>query len=94
MNSAGPTGRDVVQLYVSGAGFLNDPIRQLKGFSPTGLISPQDSVTITFTLSINNLRYWDESKDDWASYLPGKYSLWVGSSSRDLRLSGSVTVEM
>ena len=94
MNSAGPTGRDVVQLYVSGAGFLNDPIRQLKGFSPTGLIAPGESVTITFTLSINNLRYWDESKDDWASYLPGKYSLWVGSSSRDLRLSGSVTVEM
>jgi beta-glucosidase len=91
-NINGPSGRDVAQLYVSGAGFLNDPIRQLKGFSPTGLLAPGESVTLTFTLSVDNLRYWDEDLHAWSPYSPGKYTLWVGASSRDLRLTSSVTV--
>jgi beta-glucosidase len=91
-NIYGPSGRDVAQLYVSGAGFLNDPIRQMKGFSPTGLLAPGESVTLTFTLSVDNLRYWDEDLHAWSPYSPGKYTLWVGASSRDLRLTSSVTV--
>jgi beta-glucosidase len=91
-NTAGPSGRDVIQLYVSGAGFIGDPVRQLKGFSPTGLLTPNDSITISFSLSIYHLRFFDEETNKWMTYTPGNYNLWIGASSKDLRLESLVTV--
>jgi beta-glucosidase len=34
---------------------------------------------------------WDVVAQQWA-LIPGTYSVWVGSSSRDIRLTGSLTV--
>lgn len=90
--AAGPAGRDVAQLYVAGAGLPGDPVRTLKGFSPTGLLAPGGSATLTFTLTQAALSYYDESSAAWAPYASGSYALAVGASSRDLRLAGSVQV--
>lgn len=91
-NVAGPPGRDVAQLYVAYAVLPGDPIRTLRGFAPTGLLSPGAAVDLTFTLSASSLSLYDEAASAWVLFPPGEYDLWVGAGSRDLRLQGSVTV--
>jgi len=90
-NAAGPAGRDVAQLYVSGA-LPGDPVRTLRGFAPTGVLAPGASAQVSFALSAATLSFFDEDTFETAIFPPGRYSLWVGAGSRDLRLSGSVSV--
>lgn len=93
-NVAGPAGRDVAQLYVAYAAVAppGDPVRTLRGFTPTGLLAPGEAVSLSFTLTAEALRYYDEAAAAWAPFPPGDYGLWVGAGSRDLRLAGSVAV--
>ena len=91
-NSAGsPAGSETVQLYVAGA-LPGDPVRTLKGFASTGLLQPGASTQLSFSLSAAELRFWSEGLSSWQPFPPGSYDFWLGSSSRDLRESGSVQV--
>ena len=46
--------------------------------------------TVTLTLDQRDLSVWNESRNRWVSPR-GRYRLMVGSSSRDIRLTGIVT---
>jgi beta-glucosidase len=86
------TGGEVAQLYVQG-GLPGDPPKQLKGFQYT-LFTPQaPSATVTFELSLTkDLVIWDTAAHAFLPYPPGSYSVFVGSSSRDIRLQGTIQV--
>ncbi|HYZ75054.1 MAG TPA: fibronectin type III-like domain-contianing protein [Chthoniobacterales bacterium] len=46
---------------------------------------------ITITLDAQSFAYYDTVSAGWVDE-PGVYDIWIGASSRDLRLSGEVTL--
>jgi len=89
-NSGKREGSEVVQLYVGFPAEAGDAPRQLKGFSRVDL-KPGESKVVTMNLNQESLSAWDEGTHDWRVY-PGKYTVNVGASSRDLKYQGSFTV--
>jgi beta-glucosidase len=88
-NVGGVKGKEVVQLYIAPKtkGIFR-PVRELKGFEKVELM-PGEAKTVTFTLDDRSFAIW---ADGWR--IPaGEYMIEVGSSSRDIRLSDSLTLE-
>lgn len=91
-NSGDATGTAVPQLYI---GFPDAKVprvpRELRGFT-TAELQPGESRQISFTLDRRDLSYWDTGLHSW-QVEPGAVDIWVGESSRDLRLHQAVQVE-
>ncbi|KAI9644916.1 hypothetical protein NHQ30_006950 [Ciborinia camelliae] len=90
-NSGSVAGNEVAQLYVEFPAAADEPVRQLRGFEKTSLLGAGDEETLEFLLRRRDLSVWDTQAQDW-KVVRGTYVLSVGSSSRDLRLVGNVTV--
>lgn len=91
-NIGSVAGAEVVQLYV---GFPDStpsgtPPKQLRGFEKVFLETSATEV-VSLELMRRDISYWDVVSQEWV--IPsGEFTLSVGSSSRDLKLIGSVTV--
>jgi beta-glucosidase len=85
-------GAEVAELYVGkhGSSAVVRPLRELKGFAKAYL-SPGQSERITISLDPQSFAYYDTVSASWVNE-PGVYDIWVGASSRDLRLNGEVTL--
>ena len=85
-------GAEVLQLYLSYPPTAGEPPQQLRGFQKVFLPAGK-SATVTFTpLSGEaDLSTWDEATHAWKGVF-GSFGVHVGSSSRDIRLSGSLVV--
>jgi beta-glucosidase len=91
-NTGGPAGAEVVQVYVSDpAAAVARPPRELKAFAKVGL-EPGAEREVTFTLAARDLSYWSALHRRWVLE-GGEFRICVGASSRDIRLSASITVE-
>jgi beta-glucosidase len=79
-NTGSHSGTEVVQLYIRAlaASAGPRPVRELKGFQKIPL-QPGESRAVTFTLSANDLGYYD-TKGNWLVE-PGKYQLWLAKDS-------------
>lgn len=86
-NTGAAAGREVVQLYVAGAG--NRPYQELKGFEKTGLLQPQEQQELKITVSFDAFSRYDEA---WAAYVivPGTYAIRFGNSSRSTEIAAAV----
>lgn len=85
-------GKEVVQLYVSSIGSgVGRPVRELKEFTKVKL-QPKEEVEIRFTLTERAFAYFETKVNDWFVE-SGFYAIEIGTSSRDIRLSGDVEVE-
>ena len=92
-NTGKVTGSDVAQLYLDDPAASGEPPRQLKGFQKVTL-KPGQSTTVHFTLSGQDLSYWNDAANGWV--LPdGTFGVGVGDSSAlaNLPLHGSFTVD-
>jgi beta-glucosidase len=90
-NSGSVAGAEVVQLYVKpGQTAVKRPEKELKAFEKV-FLKPGETKTITLSLPAESFKYYDEAKKGWV-LAPGKFDLLVGSSSRDIRQTGSVTL--
>jgi beta-glucosidase len=89
-NTGSRAGTDVVQLYVGDPASTGEPVHQLRGFQRVTL-NPGQSQTVTFTVSTHDLAYWNTSSSNWTT-AAGTYQILVGDSSRNLPLTGTVTV--
>jgi beta-glucosidase len=89
-NTGHRTGSDVVQVYLGYPKGSGEPPKSLKAFAKVQL-RPGQTRAVTLTLPADALRVWDSSAHDW-TYLDGRYPLYVGQSSADTPLTGSVTV--
>ncbi|RDI84318.1 hypothetical protein Vi05172_g5532 [Venturia inaequalis] len=78
---------EVPQLYV---GIPNAPVRQLRGFERVPL-EPGESKTVKFQLTRRDLSIWDVVVQQWRLQ-QGGYPIYVGASSRDFKLNGTLTV--
>ncbi|KAJ5132908.1 hypothetical protein N7448_007066 [Penicillium atrosanguineum] len=91
-NSGSITGSEVAQLYIG----LPDsapwtPPKQLRGFQKLRLAAKQSALA-SFELTRRDLSYWNVATQEWV--VPsGTFKVYVGSSSRDIRLQGTFTVK-
>lgn len=87
-NSGGVAGAEVPQLYIGYPTSAGTPPKQLRGFSKLKL-EKGASGTATFKLRRRDLSIWEAGK--WV--VPsGEFTVSVGASSRDVRLTGKITV--
>ena len=89
-------GAEVVQLYVGfgdqrfGKDQREETVKQLKGFGKYYL-NPSETVRATFVLKDRDLSYWDIENTRWALKV-GKAEVFIGSSSTDIRATGTINV--
>ncbi|HEV2344371.1 MAG TPA: glycoside hydrolase family 3 C-terminal domain-containing protein [Actinocrinis sp.] len=89
-NTGTKAGTEVAQLYVDDPASVGEPPHQLKGFQRITL-NPGASGTVTFTVAAHDLAHWDTTSSTWQA-TTGTYQILVGDSSRNLPLSGNLTV--
>ncbi len=92
-NTGKRSGGEVVEVYV---GFpsttgIPQPPKELKAFSKV-FLAPGQSKRVHLKLDPNSFRCWDSRSGEW-TLLPGEYRIMIGSSSSDIVLSGSVSVD-
>jgi beta-glucosidase len=90
-NTGTMAGRETVQLYV-GDEVTQDvvrPVKELKGFHKVQL-APGETQIVRFTLNTHDLAYYDVHRRAWTT-TSGKYRLYVGSSSADIRATRPLT---
>ena len=87
-NSGSRAGAEVVQLYVHDVkSSVDRPVKELKGFRRV-MLNPGQSQDVSFTLDKSALSFYSAAKDDWVAE-PGAFEVWIGASSRDIRLKGA-----
>ncbi|NMC41448.1 MAG: beta-glucosidase, partial [Bacteroidales bacterium] len=92
-NTGKTDGKDVVQLYISAPGkSLDKPAFELKGFKKTKLLKPGESQFIVFEITKNDLASFNPEISSWIIE-KGQYTIKVGSSSEDIKLTSSFDVE-
>jgi len=90
-NSGGRSGAEVAQLYIGQPGAkVIRPEKELKGFTKIVLL-PGETKTITLKLDSASFSYFKEKKNAFG-YDAGIFEISIGSSSRDIRLKGSLAL--
>ena len=88
-NTGRRTGREVVQAYVSGVpGGAGRPVRVLGGFGGA-VAAPGETAEVTVRVPARTFAMYDEAAGQW-SWPAAEFTVQVGRSSRDLRLSATV----
>jgi beta-glucosidase len=87
-NTGSRVGGEVSEVYLSMPAAAGEPPRQLVGFQKLHL-DPGQTLHATVPVSARSFSHWDTGAHAWA-VTPGAYQVLVGSSSRDIRLQGSV----
>lgn len=91
-NTGKVAGAEVSQVYVKDNECrLVRPEKELKGFNKT-FLKPGESKTVSVRLGEEAFRMFDPVKHQWVVE-PGDFTIMVGSSSADLRLTGTCTVK-
>ena len=90
-NTGSRNGAEVAQLYIHAASSsVLRAVKELKGFKKITL-EPQEKQTVVFTLPLKDLRYYNTTSSAFVLE-SGNYDVMVGSSSRDIRLTGAFHV--
>ena len=90
-NTGSRRGKEVVQLYVGDPeASVARPPRELKAFAKVDLDAGERR-TVSFRLDARDLSYWSTLTADWVLE-PGEFTLAIGASSRDLRLTTTIDV--
>ncbi|KAL4866514.1 hypothetical protein BDV12DRAFT_210438 [Aspergillus spectabilis] len=89
-NNGTLAGAEVPQLYLGFPDAADQPIRQLRGFERIEIHAGKGT-TVKFDLRRRDISYWDVVEQQWL-VASGEYKVYVGASSRDLRLTGSFEI--
>ncbi len=88
-NSGKVKGAEIVQLYVKQEhAALPRPEKELKAFNKI-FLEPGESKTVTMNLSENAFQYYSDIENKWVME-NGIYNILIGSSSRNIRLTGKI----
>ncbi|MBV9084215.1 MAG: fibronectin type III-like domain-contianing protein, partial [Acidobacteriaceae bacterium] len=88
-NTGDRSGAEIAQLYIGipATDDVPQPPKQLKGFQKVQLDAGATG-HVHFVLDQRALSYWDTTSHAW-TVAAGTYQIMVGSSSRDIRLTGA-----
>jgi len=93
-NTGSVAGAEVVQVYLGLPAATNEPPRRLVGWSKV-MLQPGETRSVTVTVdaadSSHPLSYWDPAANGW-QVAGGEYTVYVGSSSRDVIAAGTFHV--
>ena len=90
-NTGAVAGQEVAQLYVGFEGSsVERPVRQLAAFTKVAL-EAGETRSVSFDVAAKDLAYWDAATAGWVVE-PILYDVSVGTSSRDLSLTGSFEI--
>ncbi len=89
-NLSSVPGAETVQLYVAPPSGVDRPPFELKGFEKL-FLAPGESRAVTLYLTPDDFSFFDEAADSWR-IAPGTYTILVGASSADIRLTRSFDV--
>ncbi|MBR3532220.1 MAG: glycoside hydrolase family 3 C-terminal domain-containing protein [Bacteroidaceae bacterium] len=82
-NTGSCAGSEVVQLYVNDVkSSLPRPLKELKAFKKV-FLQPGETQTVTLTIDVNALSFYDDSKQNWVAE-PGDFVALIGTSSNHL----------
>lgn len=91
-NTGERAGAEIVQLYVQDIkASVERPVKELKGFKKLYL-KPGEKKETSFELDKSALSFYDIVSKDWVAE-KGKFKVLIGSSSKDIRLSGEFTLK-
>ena len=91
-NTGERAGHEVAQLYTGSAQeYPTRPVRELRGFAKVAL-DPGESIRVELPLTGRDLSTWDPENHRW-SLAANTYTVSVGSSSRDIHLTGEIVTE-
>jgi len=83
-NTGKSEGAEVVQLYITDLeSSVERPVKELKKFRKI-LLSPGENQQVRFSLSKEDLSFWDVNEKVWKAET-GEFIISIGSSSRDIR---------
>lgn len=84
-------GAEIAQVYVHDICSKEPrPLKELKGFEKV-FLSPGEAKNISITLDETAFQYYRERKGEW-KLESGQFEIWVGASSKDIRLKSEVFV--
>jgi beta-glucosidase len=87
-NTGKMAGDEVTQVYIHDVkAHLPREVKALKGLARVYL-KPGERKTVCLKLSRLHLAYYDPSLKQWVAE-PGRFEVWIGHSSRDIRLKGT-----
>ncbi|WP_327292938.1 glycoside hydrolase family 3 C-terminal domain-containing protein [Streptomyces sp. NBC_01198] len=86
-NSGSRAGAEVPQVYVGQPGSVGEPPKNLRGFSRINL-NPGQTQHVAISLDARSFQFWNNG---WTN-AAGTNTVYVGSSSRDIKLTGTTTV--
>ncbi len=90
-NTGALAGKEAVQVYVRDVqSKTSRPEKELKAFRKV-MLQPGETQTVTFSLDREAFWYFDTARNGWAVE-PGIFEIWVGASSRDIRLKAQVEI--
>jgi beta-glucosidase len=90
-NTSNVDGEEVAQLYVRRINKnTNEPLLQLKNIKRLK-IAKGKTVATFLTLTKKKIEYWDDKQQQYIVY-PGEYEVMIGSSSADIRLRTTITI--
>ncbi|WP_305786436.1 beta-glucosidase family protein [Symbioplanes lichenis] len=91
-NTGSVAGAEVVQVYVTDpVASVYRPEQELRGFARV-FLEPGESATVTVALDRRAFAYWHPALRRW-TVEGGEFGIRVGASSRDIRLSATITLE-
>lgn len=92
-NTGKVAGKEIAELYI---GLKNShifrPVKELKGFHKTKLLQPGESEEVEIKFDDKSFRYWNVKTNGW-EVEEGDYDIYIGASSADIRLTGSIHKE-
>jgi beta-glucosidase len=91
-NTGKVAGKEIAQVYMTAPqSDVPRAAKELKGFAKTHTLEPGESETLRITIPKEELKYYDETKQEW-TLTKGTYIMNVGASVEDIR--GKVNVEI
>lgn len=91
-NTGKVTSDEVPQLYITFHGSrVQRPLKTLRGFERINL-APEKSAKVEFTLTAEDTRIWDVTREKWCVE-NGTLTLGIGPSSADIKLQKTISVE-
>jgi beta-glucosidase len=89
-NTGERAGAEIVQVYVSLPSSAGEPFKRLAAWDKIQL-APGETKAVTLPLDPHHLSIFNVDKDDW-ELVAGEYKVYVGGSSRNTPLTGTVRI--